>query len=403
MTSASSKPRTASRSAAERTAWGNGLFIFDNSILIGLWRDYSEPTKKALLDFVQSIALERRWIPRQVSKEFRKKCHEKLNRELLRFTSLRDALQTVLSSEVVCNLPQFAQFSKLGDQILEAITRQQHQWETDAEARMHEIESLFMVGPGYSLPRLCEICAIGEQRYQLDVPPGYMDRSKTGTNKYGDLIIWFEIIDEAKKRRCPVILTSNDRKEDWWEMSDGKPVRPHHNLEDELYAEAGMPLLMYTADQFVSRAKLLLGLTVTRTVLDGVRHDVARQALDDLCSALREQSTPAQAQQLLDHIMATSSEPMQQMRQMMAELGRSAAATYLVPMQQMQQVMAELGKSAAATYSVPMQQMQQMMAELAKQTQQMLNTAMPQAKPPSPAHRQQNSKRELPSPSDKED
>jgi predicted nucleic acid-binding protein len=60
-------------------------------------------------------------------------------------------------------------------------------------------------------------CTEGEMRAAQRMPPGYKDGGK-GENKYGDLIIWFEILQYAKvnaKKFNKVVFLSNDEKPDW--------------------------------------------------------------------------------------------------------------------------------------------------------------------------------------------
>lgn len=60
-------------------------------------------------------------------------------------------------------------------------------------------------------------CTEGEMRVAQRMPPGYKDGGK-GENKYGDLIIWFEILQFAKGN-CDnfdkIVFLSNDEKPDW--------------------------------------------------------------------------------------------------------------------------------------------------------------------------------------------
>ncbi|OWQ83042.1 hypothetical protein CDN99_27470 [Roseateles aquatilis] len=72
--------------------------------------------------------------------------------------------------------------------------------------------------------------ALGIARFDGRIPPGFQDRGKkqrtvddaedgkavTGSNKYGDLIFWREILDHAKTVQARhVILLSKDGKNDW--------------------------------------------------------------------------------------------------------------------------------------------------------------------------------------------
>jgi len=62
----------------------------------------------------------------------------------------------------------------------------------------------------------------GDARYTQDVPPGYLDRVKVdmpdkGSNKFGDLIMWEEVLAHAKGNDArAVVLLTRDRKLDWF-------------------------------------------------------------------------------------------------------------------------------------------------------------------------------------------
>lgn len=69
---------------------------------------------------------------------------------------------------------------------------------------------------------------LGEARYTQDVPPGFRDRIKTdepklGSNKYGDLIMWEELLAHVGSLATgTVVVLTRDRKEDWFAPS-GEP------------------------------------------------------------------------------------------------------------------------------------------------------------------------------------
>lgn len=60
-------------------------------------------------------------------------------------------------------------------------------------------------------------CTEGEMRASQRMPPGFKDSGK-GENKYGDLIIWFEILQFAESNSDKfekIVFLSNDEKPDW--------------------------------------------------------------------------------------------------------------------------------------------------------------------------------------------
>jgi hypothetical protein len=78
---------------------------------------------------------------------------------------------------------------------------------------------------------MSEIEVLGEGRFSSRIPPGFQDRRKkeqqrtddagavdgtVGSNRWGDLIFWKEVLDHARNAGArTIIILSNDRKNDW--------------------------------------------------------------------------------------------------------------------------------------------------------------------------------------------
>lgn len=80
-----------------------------------------------------------------------------------------------------------------------------------------EIQSVFESTVLQSdLPNILNtISAIGQERYNHKLPPGFEDDKKE-LNLFGDLIIWLEILEYCKKSNTKkAILITNDNKKDW--------------------------------------------------------------------------------------------------------------------------------------------------------------------------------------------
>lgn len=71
-----------------------------------------------------------------------------------------------------------------------------------------------------------------KRRNELNIPPGYKDRSKD-QNQAGDLVIWHEILNLAKNKDKHLIFVSVDEKTDWWHQSGKTPLYPRFELVDE--------------------------------------------------------------------------------------------------------------------------------------------------------------------------
>jgi len=71
-----------------------------------------------------------------------------------------------------------------------------------------------------------------KRRNELNIPPGYKDKSKP-ENAAGDLLIWHELLNLAKEKESHVIFVSGDEKPDWWHQSGKNPLYPRFELVDE--------------------------------------------------------------------------------------------------------------------------------------------------------------------------
>jgi hypothetical protein len=119
------------------------------------------------------------------------------------------------------------------------------------------LDSNFEVGDPFTYSQIIEIIKEGEFRYRHSIPPGYKDeKEKIGFQKFGDLIIWKQIIEFAKVNKNPVILVMDDLKEDWWILSkERKPIKPREELIDEILEIANVRFWMYSTADFIKVSK----------------------------------------------------------------------------------------------------------------------------------------------------
>jgi hypothetical protein len=110
----------------------------------------------------------------------------------------------------------------------------------------------------------------GQLRYENQIPPGYKDSRKKG-NKFGDLVVWKQIIDYAKEIKKPIILVSDEKKDDWWREFKGETLGPRPELIHEIKLETGMDFYMYKADQFIKYAKKHLGEDLDEEVFEEIK------------------------------------------------------------------------------------------------------------------------------------
>ena len=132
----------------------------------------------------------------------------------------------------------------------------------------------FAQGLPYSYETMLTIIREGKFRYENEIPPGYKDEDdKIGFQKYGDLILWFQIIDYAKGKKCPIIFVTNDVKEDWWhqEKHDKTMDTPRHELLYEFKDKTSQSVWFYTTDQLIFKANQFLKTDISETIIEEVK------------------------------------------------------------------------------------------------------------------------------------
>jgi len=235
----------------EQQLWHDCLFVCDTSVLVLLWKNQSRDSPQGFQSTLDEIDESRRWIPHQVHWEFQRVCREKIEREVRVYDELGTQLRRLIEGPPSWQSESAARtVRELGNQE-EAIRR-------DLERKRDAVTARFDVGEQYSIERLDKICRWGALRYEQGIPPGYMDRKKEGPlSRYGDLIIWFQTMDKARKTGKPIVFIINEQKEDWWHCVAGQPQQPRAELVNEM-RQAGALFRMYLPEDFVAKASKYL-------------------------------------------------------------------------------------------------------------------------------------------------
>ncbi len=254
-------------------AWTNGSFAFDANTLLNLYR-YSEQTRKDFLSALKSLK-DKLFIPHQVALEY----HSNRSGVIEGIGHSYSNLYKVFESNFEKNLEkQINQFKKHPAIIIEKIFKLHTEFlkkvSTELETQktnhpdfktkddvLNELTDLFKnaLGKEFSKEQLKKIYDEGKERYLEKTPPGFMDlenkKSKGDRHIYGDLIIWKELINYSKSEKKQLIFVTDDRKEDWWTIENGKTVRPREELIKEFFNLTGIRILIYNADNFLKYAK----------------------------------------------------------------------------------------------------------------------------------------------------
>lgn len=157
------------------------------------------------------------------------------------------------------------------------------------------------VGEPFEAEQLQAIYKEGAVRYEKEIPPGYKDRTKDERSRYGDLILWKQILDRQKgiqNGSKDAVFVTNDRKEDWWLRREAELLSPRPELVREYLDEVGGLFCMYTPADFLRASPRYLALEVSSEAIADVKRVSAlspvvahlrshRMVLPDLNSRIR--------------------------------------------------------------------------------------------------------------------
>lgn len=246
----------------------NCLFVFDTNTLLNMYR-YRRETVDAYMKVLKELKNKNQlWIPHQIGYEFFENRisviseYEKSYDEILSILdNAKKNIENKYKNHPFLDLAKIKEEINAGLSSVELkikIQKNNHPKWLEGDDVLENIVELFdkNVGNEYDDERLEEIKKEGEKRYAKKIPPGFKDDQKTEEKKYGDLILWFQIIDKATESKRPIILISGDIKDDWWLEKDGKRIMPLPQLKKEIFVKAGVDFHIYTADRFLELYKI---------------------------------------------------------------------------------------------------------------------------------------------------
>jgi len=277
-----------------KNAWKHEktLFVFDTNVLLNLY-SYTEDARDDFFKILDRIS-DNIWLPHHVGLEYQRNRLEIIKNEKGIFKKLNEDIarikKTIESNEKSKELQESMK------KPLEDLTNIVNVWnDKQPEVRSGDkirpkIEESFndKIGvPFLKQEELDKIYKDGEKRYKNEIPPGFKDAkdkkdkpsfSYGGLNyvpMYGDLIIWNQIIEHAKKDDIKsVFLITDDTKEDWWYIIDSsgkKRIGVRAELREEIEREAKISLFdVMTTSSFMEDGKKYLELDVSYESIEEV-------------------------------------------------------------------------------------------------------------------------------------
>jgi DNA polymerase IIIc chi subunit len=276
--------------------WSDCVFVVDANVLLNLYR-YSTETRRELERALSSVK-EQLFVPHQAAKEFLKNRLAVTASQAEEYTK---AIRTIIDlTSVLSNkkkhpfLPE-TELPKFTEQVNKLIEQLQAQQTTLLNRLTNDeilefVQSMFekKTGAPFDDAALAAIASEGDKRYQEEIPPGYKDGKKDASGdpyrKYGDLIVWKQLINKAKAESKPVIFVTDDKKEDWWLEQSGRTIGPRTELREEFISEVSKDFWMYTVDKFIQEVARSSNTKVSAKVIEEileVRKEVKAERIAD--------------------------------------------------------------------------------------------------------------------------
>ena len=297
----------------EKTLWENAIIVFDSSALLDL---YFSPKSERVNIITQIFKkLEGRlWLPNHVQYEYLKN-REKIIKKPIKekYAPLRERIKRLAvdnkCSQIAKDLDgiirettnsnkhphlkqdelntfknivgrftketenfkkEIEKFQKTISDEINIIEKEIADVENNDDV-LESLETYFQVGREFTFQEIIAITKEGDHRYKFKIPPGYGDYQKgekKGTQIFGDLIIWKQILEFSKEERKPIIFITNDiKKDNDWGYLDKKATEvrissPREELIKEIKDHSSVDFWMYNFPQFLYHANKYLKSTI---------------------------------------------------------------------------------------------------------------------------------------------
>ncbi|WP_459918879.1 PIN domain-containing protein [Desulfocicer niacini] len=261
------------------TLWNQAIFVFDTNVLLNLYR-YSRETSNKFVQIISDLS-DRIWIPYQVGFEFNENRLVAITDQIDSYSTFEKKLNE-LSSEIENKNRNPFFTSDLTDKFIslksEFTTEIESKSEEYRQSLLHDklletINEIFngKVGSYYEVSELSKIYEEGEKRYKKKIPPGYCDAHKPDQQKYGDFIIWKQILEKSKSSDVDIIFVLDDNKKDWWLTHKGKTISPRPELLKEFRQATSRNIHFYKPFQFLQYSNDFLNSSVNLETIEEVK------------------------------------------------------------------------------------------------------------------------------------
>jgi len=235
----------------QKRLWESCLFVLDTNVLLNIYR-YADATREDLFRVLRHLG-PRVWVPFEAAREFYTNRLNVINEQRSKYKKLADAVSSQLSQLDQGHFKRSG-FLKIGElqEILRPAVEQalgfiEQQGQAHPDLLTHDpyLETLVSIigesiGNELTPEQSAREATDAKDRIDRRQPPGYEDVRKPAPARYGDVFIWFEILRLAGSQRRSIMFVTDEEKEDWWQVVEGKKLGPRPELRAEIRRQAAV-------------------------------------------------------------------------------------------------------------------------------------------------------------------
>lgn len=243
-------------------------FVFDTNALLDLYRLGKDTTDK-VLSLIEKYK-SRIVIPYHVAEEYHTELLNVITKRIASYNDLVNNQNEEQTLSALCETLKLNELPSMKEKLKKLLGDPLKKFFKEVDEERNYLKEQFqswslqdkisdslgdMVLDSFTEEEIEAIETEGEKRYEHKIPPGYKDLNKD-SNKYGDLIIWKEILRFAKSKNCSIIFISRDLKEDWILRCNGMDCGPKQELIEEFSKDSKGSFLTCTLDKFLEYANI---------------------------------------------------------------------------------------------------------------------------------------------------
>jgi len=301
--------------------------VLDTNILLNLYR-YEKTVADDIIKQIESLKNNDYfdvWLPHQSALEFnlnrklvlknQESLVNKIEQKFKSFTKELDGLSKIGGE----NSELYALKSELGNNInhIYDIIKSHKPKKNNYKKEDKVVEIVYelfdgIVGESFSKEEMEQIEKEGEYRYSNNIPPGYEDDIKetvysyAGVKvdaKYGDLILWNQMINKCRESATALVLVTGDEKSDW-KSKEFDRVRPE--LITEFNLKTGQDFYALTLNQFQRNFSDKLEHKLSKETTEGIRELIKKDNvgwLDAILAAFHHYNKPLMLKDISSYIL----------------------------------------------------------------------------------------------------